>query len=462
MILCESYDLNKIYAVNIELLSKEGWKLKDTTVYTKDTVSYQIFVRAIKGKLVFGKKEKIRVEFQQNHPVNDLNSDLFKVIVKNLNPKGILSLSKVDKKLELSLLHDIKEHKDIWQALIQAKDYLDLSLKESNLQDVRLLKFFFRLAHLLKPYNLAMAEIILADITKKTKKNTLNEKFFENLFKEPEENKRLRNLQFNHTVKLFTDLSKISSISIMNYLKNNFMEIDDSICKFQIEFFINNFQDFHFEFETKEIKQNFKMFLEIIRLKSLINNNEAIALYQKYVDFTLTFEDPFMFLDRDLINFFVTPGFSEDKDNYHKFNFKDLNDDIYSTSSLASIENLRKSILHAGLSLSDDSKKDLKIKIATDKLFNKQWRECQHLGSIAILQIIFNLIVAIESEAILYKFKEKIAYIGLNSDYFLVRMIKWANDFPTAMKIVNLIDNPNTKLKALDLCLYDYSVLKPR
>lgn len=460
MILGESYDLNKIYAMNIEQLAKDGWKLKDETVYSKDLVPYQIFVRAVKAKLTFGKKEKIRVEFQQKHLMNDLNADLFKIIVKSLNPKDIFSLSKVDKKLELSLLHDVNEQKDIWGALIQANNYLDLSLKVSNTLDMKILKLNFRLAHLMKPYNLIMAESILCDIQKKIKKNTRNEKFYEKFFNEPDEHRRLKLLKFDHPVKLFSDLSKISTSSLANYLKNNFSEKDDSGCKFQIDFFLNNFQDFPFEFESEGIKNNFKKFLDVIRLKSLINYNEAMALYQKYINFILNYEDPFMLIDRDLINFFVSDGFV--MNNYQQFNAKNLNDATYSTSSLTSIENLRKSILDAGLSLSDDSKKDLKNKIDKDKWFNKQWIECQQLGSIAILQIIFNLMIALKPDEILCKFKEKIADIGLNSDFFLVRMIKWANDFPTAMKIVNLIDDPSTKLKALDLCLYDYSILKPR
>ena len=461
MISDKSYDLNKIYALNIEQLAKDGWKLKDETLYTKDLVTYQIYTKAVKGKLTFAKKEKIRVEFQQKHLVNDLNADLFKIIVKSLNPKDIFSLSKVDKKLELSLLHNVKEQNNIWQALIQANKNLDLSLKISNTLDMKLLKLNFRLAHLMKPYNLIMAESILCNIQKKIKKNTRNEKFYENFFKEPDEHRRLKLLKFDHAVKLFSDLSKISTLSLSNYLKNNFSEKDDdSGCKFQIDFFLNNFQDFPFEFESEGIKYHFKKFLDVIRLKSLINHNEAIALYQKFIDFTLNYEDPFMLIDRDLINFFVSENFSIN--NHHKFNAKNLNNEIYSTSLLRSIENLRNSILNEGLSLSENSKKDIKIKIDSDKWFNKQWRECRHLGSLAVLQIIFNLMVALKPDVILRKFKEKITYVGLNSDFFLVRMIKWANDLSTAIKIVNLIDDPNTKLKALDLCLYDYSILKPR
>ncbi len=460
MILGDSCDSHQIYAVNIEQLVKDGWKLKDETVYIKDLTPYQIFVRAVKGKLTFGKKEKIKVEFQQKHLVKDLNADLFKIIVKNLNSEDIFSLCKVDKKLQLSLLLDVKEQKDIWQSLIQTKNYLDLALSKTHTLDMKLLKLFFRLAHLLKPYNLMMAENILNDINKKIKKSTRNEQFYENLLKEPDEHKRLQQLPYNHTIKLYTDLFKILDSSLTKYLKNNYSENDNSVCKFQIDFFRTNFHDFPYEFELEEIKHHFQKFLEVIRLKSLINHNEANALYQKYIEFTLTYEDPLMLLDRDLIKFFVLEGL--DSNNHHKFNAKDLNDEIYSTSSLASIENFRKSILHAGLSLSEDSKKGLQEKINRDVWFNKQWVECQQLGSLAVLQIIFNLRVALNPEEILYKFKEKISYVGLNSDYFLLRMVKWANDFPTAIKIVNLIDDPNTKLRALDFCLYDYSILKPK
>lgn len=475
----------EIYAANIDTLANEGWKLKENQVFFEGTTAYQIFERSISWKCsqafqgnwsnfsFSNQAEERKVEVKQNHLLKKLNADILQIIVKKLAPISIFHLSSVDKQLNEFLKKDAKHLNEIKLALFQACDFRNSASKQlaegslfddsiqtyqkgEKLDEVsrRISNLFFRYNnHINDTKRLKIGNFLTINlnigrspyVTEKRKENEI----LENLHVHP-----------HHAVKLYTDLSNLSRSSIINYLENS--KIEDPVFKLKIKCFLENF-----EIDLDEIKSIFSIYLEgddryqvteLIKLLSIINYNAAEECFKKNIDFLLKTEDSYMLLDKELIKFFINEDPNVVVSGYHKYNLKDLNDKIYTTSATDATNEFFNYINENNFK----SHEEFKVMLDSDDEFAKCWKSCLGYLTISILRSLFNEMVAVKTDIILNQFKEKMDLVGLNSDYFLFNMVKAANDFPTAMKIVNLIDDPEFKLRAFDLGLYDYSLLKPR
>ena len=484
MISVNSYDLNQINAANIDLLLKEGWKLKEEKVLFEGNKAYQIYERSIfqKHKHVYlnhslsdkiqgvrvalqknqpFKLEELKVAYQQNHLLNNLNKDILTLIVKGLASQDIFHLSIVDNNLKIFFQNYIKDLNEIQSALIQADNYFKtLKLKNYVNLEQKLMfdKLDARMNILFKVYN----------ISKPTKKNEIGN-FLTSLkinvmppfciqetFSEDDE---LRNLHvyMHQNVKLFLSLSKLSKSSITHYLEN--LEIKDTVFKFKIKCFIDNFQ-----LNLDEIKCLFEKYLEsddkfqiteIINFLTIINCNAAHEYLKKRVDYLLNSDDPFMLIDKKLISFLIDDSANIEEDatkdmtNRDKYNLKNISEDIYKP-------------IYVKEAVNNFTKLEPKVEMLLNP--NAEFKKCHknyqdYMITRTILSL-FREMIASKPYTKLNLIKEKLNYVGLSSDFFLFNMVQSVNDFPTAMRIINLIDNQNYKFEALDLSLHDYSILK--
>lgn len=468
----------QIDAVNCDTLANEGWRLKEDKVFFEGTTAYKIYERSISWKCLqvlqgnwdnfFSSKiEERKVEVKQNHPLNTLNTDIFNSIIKKLGPQSVFFLSSVDSKINLFLQKDTKDLKEIRLALFQARDFHDFAAKQllhrtrfdDSIQaykenekadelDLRINSLFLR--YNLYKINKFVIGNISVDLTiglvgEYVDKRSENE-ILENLYSHP-----------HHSVKLYTDLSKLSKVSLTQYLEN--FKIEDPVFKLKIKCFLDNFEG-----NLEEIKSLFCEYLEkderyllteLIKLLSIINHNAAEEYFKKNVDFLLNLQDDYMLLDKELIKFFLNEDILGESCQ-SKYNLKSPEDKIYTTSPIEA----KNEFINYLKENDFKSEEEFELALEIDDEFRKCWKTCRDFMTKQMLITLFHEMIAVKPLTLLNRFKEKIDFVGLNADFFLFNVAEAANDFPTAMRIVNLMDDCDGKFKALDLILYDYSILK--